>query len=144
MTVNTGGPIRGWLARWLVRFEASQQIFRIAFLAVTAASTLTTALELIGQGWLAPYVLAVGVIGSPLFAYGYVESGVYNRKNRERMDVGTNFAGPSMRIDDELIGRSVFAAVHGRPPEGEEIDAISDAVEGGWAQYRDGVRLDGD
>lgn len=144
MSVQTGGEKRGWIARWLVRFEASQQIFRIAFLGITAVSTLTTALELIGHGNLAPYVLAVGVIGAPLFAYSYVESGVWNRKNREKMDAGTNFAGPTMRIDDEMIARSILAGEKGRELTHRERKAIKTEADSVFREYRNGVHLGDD
>lgn len=144
MSVQTNGKKRGWIARWLVRFEASQQIFRIVFLAITAVSTLTTALELMGYGSLAPFVLAAGVIGAPLFAYAYVETGVWNRKNREKMDAGTNFAGPTMRIDDEMIARSILAGEKGRELTDRERHAIKTEADTTFSEYRNGVTLGDD
>lgn len=142
MTVSTGGPVRGLISRWLVRFEASQQIFRVAFLAVTAASTLTTALELIGYGELAPWVLGVGVVGSPLFAYGYVESGVYNRKNRERMDRGDNFSGPGMLMGSDLQARAFAAALRAHDRGEDPEAAATRAVRDQWREYRNGVDVE--
>jgi hypothetical protein len=46
-----------------------------------------------------------------------------------------------MRMDDELIGSSVFAAVHRRPPDEEEQEAISEAVDAPWREYRDGIEV---
>ena len=109
--MKTGGPIRGLVSRWLMRLEASSQVFRVGFLAITAASTLTSALVSVGYGGLAPYVLVVGGVASPLFAYVYVELGVFNRKNRERVDRGDNFAGPGMAMAGLLRAEQLAAAV---------------------------------
>lgn len=141
MTVNTGGQIRGFVGRWLMRIEAAGNVLRMAFLGVTAASTLTSALALIGHETLAPYVLGAGIVSTLLFAWAYVELGVYNRKNRERAERGNNFSRPDMRIDDELIAAGVFAAVHGRPPEDEEEQAIEETLDGTFNKYRNGVEI---
>lgn len=142
MTVSTEGPIRGMIGRWVMRFEAAGQILTMTFQGTTAVSALSGVLAYTGQEGIVPFVLAVGILGVFGFAYAYVELGIYNRKNRERHDRGSNFAGPKMRIDDELIGNSVFAAVHGRPPDEEEAKAIADAVEKPWRQHRDGVTIE--
>lgn len=139
--MKTGGPIRGLLARWLMRIQAVQGILQLLGIAVTAASTLTSALVAIGEPWAAPYLLGVGLVGSPIFAYGYVELGLFNRKNRENVDRGNNFATPRDRIDDTLIGAAVFAAIHGREPTEEEVETIEAAVEEPWQDFRDGVEL---
>jgi len=118
--VATNGPIRGFLGRWLMRLEAAGNILRMAFLGVTAASTLTSALALIGLQQFAPYVLVCGTILTFLFAFAYVEYGIFNRKNRERVDRGNNFSRPDMRIDAEIIAAGVFAALHGREPDEDE------------------------
>lgn len=139
MTVKTGGRVRGLISRWLVRFEASQQIFRLVFLAVTAASTLTSALALLGMERYAPYVLGAGLVSSPIFAYAYVETGVYNRKNRERMDRGDNFAGPGMYMGNAIQAKAIGAAIEAfRRGESPEL-AAKQAVKEEWSAYRDGV-----
>lgn len=141
MTVDTGGPVRGLLGRWLMRFEASSQIFRLAFLAVTAASTLTSALTAIGYPGVAPYVLGIGVTGSPLFAWAYVELGLFNRKNRERNDRGDNFAAPGAYIGSQIqtqaFAESLAALENGDDPR----EAAQRTVEEEWKEYRDGVDL---
>lgn len=142
MTVSTEGPIRGWLGRWVMRFEAAGQILQLGFQGVTAVSALSGVLALTGREWIVPFVLGAGVILAFAFAYAYVELGIFNRKNRERHDRGSNFAGPKMRIDDELIGAAVFAAVHGRPPDEEEAEHISEAVDRPWQEYRQGVSIE--
>jgi len=144
VTVQTGGPIRGLISRWLVRFEASQQVFRLVFLGVTAASTLTSALALLGLDRYAPYLLGVGLVGSPLFAFGYVESGVYNRKNRERMDRGDNFAGPGMAMSLYTQGDQ-FAAGLAAALEVDERRvraAVETATRERMAAYRDGIDVE--
>jgi len=144
VSVQTGGPIRGFISRWLVRFEASQQIFRLVFLGVTAASTLTSALALLGSERYAPYVLAIGVVGSPLFAFAYVESGVYNRKNRERMDRGDNFAGPGMAMSLYTQGDQ-FAAGLATALDVDERRvraAVEAATRERMTEYRDGIDVE--
>lgn len=142
MTVSTEGPIRGLLGRWVMRFEAAGQILSMTFQGTTAVSALSGVLAYGGFGDAVPYVLAVGVPGVFLFAYTYVEWGVYNRKNRERNDRGSNFARPQMRIDDELIAAGVFAAMHGRPPEGEETEAIEQALDQSYSKHRNGIEIE--
>jgi hypothetical protein len=142
MTVNTGGSIRGLFGRWLMRVQAVQGILQLIGVAVTAASTLTSALVAIGHADLAPWLLVIGLVGSPIFAFLYVELGLFNRKNRENVDRGNNFATPRNKIDDTLIGAAVFGAVHGRPPTEDEIETIKDSVEQPWQEFRDGVDLD--
>lgn len=139
--ITTNGPRRGFVAKWLMRLEAAGSILRMTFLGVTAASTLTSALALIGLQWAAPYVLVAGLLGTVVFAYVYVEWGVFNRKNRERVDRGNNFSRPDMRIDDEITGCSVFAAVHGREPNEEEHQAIANATETAFQKHRNGVEV---
>lgn len=142
MSVRTGGRARGAVARWIMRLEAAGNILRMAFLGVTAASTLTSALALIGYQQLAPYVLVVGILGTFAFSYVYVEFGVFNRKNRERVDAGNNFARPDMKIDDEIIGAAVFAALHGREPTEDEARAIEQSVGTVWQKHRNGVEVE--
>jgi hypothetical protein len=141
MKPATNGPVRGLAGRWLMRVQAVQGILQLFGIAVTAASTLTTALVSVGRGGLALPLLAVGLAGSPLFAWAYVELGLFNRKNRENVDRGSNFATPRDKIDDTLIAVGVFAAVHGRPPDNDELETIKGAIDGPWRDFRDGVEL---
>lgn len=142
MTVDTDGPIRGAIARWIMRLEAAGNILRMSFLGITAASTLTSALALIGLEQFAPYVLGAGVAGTLVFAWCYVELGIFNRKNRERVDYGNNFARPDMKIDDEITGAAVFAAIHGREPDSQEKQAIENSVDDFWQKHRNGVDVE--
>lgn len=138
---KTGGRIRGFISRWLVRFEASQGILQMVALAITAASTLTSALVAVGYGSLAPYILAAGTVGAPAFAYAYVELGVFNRKNRERMDRGDNFSGPGMYMSGIIQGGAFGAALdaHARGDDPEE--AAREYVQEHWAEFRNGVDM---
>lgn len=142
MSPQTEGSRRGFVAKWIMRLEAAGGILRMSFLGVTAASTLTSALALIGFESAAPYVLATGIAGTFVFAYVYVEWGVYNRKNRERVDRGNNFSRPDMLIDDEMTAVGVFAAFHGRPPDEDEREAIEESVERAFHEHRDGVEVE--
>lgn len=142
MTVNTGGNIRGLLGRWLMRMQAVQGIITMVSSGITAASTLTFALQSLGYTRVAPWVLGFGFIATPLFAYAYTEYGLFNRKNRENVDKGNNFATPRDKIDDSLIGAAVFGAVHGREPDEEEMQTIMNSVEKPWKEFRDGVDLE--
>lgn len=144
MTVKTGGRIRGFVSRWLVRFEASQQIFRLIFLAITAASTLTSALALLGMESIAPYVLGAGLISSPIFAYSYVESGVFNRKNRERMDRGDNFAGPGMAMSLYTQGDQFASGLAAALDADEERvrRAVEVATRQRMAEFRNGIDVE--
>lgn len=143
--MKTGGPVRGVIGRWIMRLEAAQGIFRIGFLAITAASTLTSALVALGHQWLAPYVLGIGVVGSPLFAFAYVELGVFNRKNRERVDRGDNFAGPGAAINSLIQARQLAAVAdvikNGHDAE-ESVDELEEVTIETLQNVRDGVDLD--
>jgi hypothetical protein len=116
----------------------------MASLAVTAFSTFSLVLQNAGMGEFVPYVGVLGVVGVVGFAYAYSEGGVWNQVARDKNDLSDNWAGPNMRIDDELIGKAVFAAVHKRPPKAEEARAIEETVDDGWRSHRDGVNIDGD
>lgn len=144
MTLTATNPIAELIARWVVRLEAAGNVLRMAFLGVTAASTLTSALALIGLQQYAPIVLVVGIAATGVFAFAYVEFGVYNRKNLEKNERGTNFAGPTIRIDDELIARAILAGEKGRPLTDEEREPIKNEMDDGWNDYRNGIPLNND
>lgn len=144
MTVNTGGPIRGFLGRWLMRLEAAGSILRMSFLGVTAASTLTSALALIGWQQYAPYVLGAGLLGTFVFAFAYTELGVFNRKNRERADFGDNYSGPTMAMDSLIEARQLaylgYVLQNGQDMEFDELDKqMQDISMEQWQKLRDGL-----
>lgn len=140
MTVDNG--LGRWLSRWFMRVEAAGNILRIVYFGGIFLTTGASALQSYGLDQYTPYFIVVTSLGTLLFAYLYAEGGLFNQKNRDKKDMGDNFASPLMRIDDELIGAAVFAAVHGRPPDDDEQEAISEAVEQPWNNYRDGIEVD--
>lgn len=140
MTVDVGGPIRGTVGRWLLRFEAGGQIIRLVFLGVTAASTGVTALYQAGlSSFVAPLLLAgaAGVVG---FAFGYVELGLYARKNRENADRGQNFAKPAQKIDDEMLAKALVAGMKERELSEDERAVIEGELDRAYRQNRSGIR----
>lgn len=142
MTVSTGGPIRGFIGRWLMRVQAVQGTLQLVGIAVTAASTLTSALVALGYTTIAPYLLGAGPVVGLAYAYVYVEWGIFARKNRETHDRGSNYATPRDVIDDTLIGVAEFTARNGRKPTAEERALIQEAVREQWDEMRDGIEID--
>lgn len=142
MTAN-----RWWVklaARWLARIDGVKGQVQMFSLAVTAFSTFSIMLQGFGLGHLVPFLgIAAALIGI-VYVYLYTEGGVWNQVARDRQDLSNNFSGPTMRIDDELIGCAVFAAVHGRAPDDDERGEISEAVDGPWREYRQGMEIDDD
>jgi hypothetical protein len=111
-------------------------------LAVTAFSTFSLVLQGFGLG---QYVLPLGIvllIAGPAYAYIFAEGGVWNQVSRDRADMSTNFAGPSMKMDDICTGAAVFAAVHGQEPDEKDIEVIENAVDEKWSEYREGIDVD--
>jgi hypothetical protein len=139
MTVKTQGPRRGLIGRWVMRFEASGQVLRIGFQGTTAASAASGVLAYTGRSWMVPALLGIGAVAAFLFAYVYVEWGIYNRKNRERQVRGNNFAKPQNLIDDAMIGRAVLAGRKGRPLTDEEREAILTETREAYLEFKDGV-----
>lgn len=125
-----------------MRFEAAGNILRMVFLGVTAASTLTSALALIGLQQYAPLMLVSGLAATAVFAFVYVELGVYNRQNREKMDRGNNFAKPQNFIDDAMIARGVHAAREGRPLSAEEREAVDEELSDAFRKFRNGIPIE--
>lgn len=139
MTAN-----RWWvraIARWIARIDSVQGQLGLFFQAMTGVTLASSALGYFGAGWLIlPFIVTTGSFVLA-YAYLYSEGGVWNQVSRDKQDLSTNYAGPTMRIDDELIGAAVFAAVNGRAPDDSEQQVISDAVDRPWKKYRDGVEV---
>lgn len=142
MNVDTGGPIRGLVGRWLTYLQAIQSIVQMVSIEVTAASTLSVALQNAGHGDLVIYVFAVAAVGTPLSAYLYVKLGFYARKNRENQDMGNNWAGPNSRIQAELNARAIAAALQGGPLDDDQREAAAVESDETFLQRRDGVEID--
>lgn len=139
--ITTAGPVRGLLARWVMRFEAAGQIINMGFQGVTAVSALSGVLAFTGHQHVVPWVLAIGCVGVFVFAFVYVEWGVYNRKNREKQDRGNNFAKPQNLIDDVMIARGVASALEGAELDTDRRDATEAEVLAAFRQYRNGVEV---
>lgn len=131
-----------WVARWFMRFEAAGNILRIMLFGGTFLTTGLSALAQYGYGDYALQFIAAAILGTVAFAYYNTEGGIYNQKNRDKMDAGQNFAGPEQLIDDVLIGTAHFAAREKRAPTAEEQAAIRQAVAEQWSEFRDGIDLD--
>lgn len=144
MNINTGGPIRGFVARWLMRFQAVQGFIQMGSMMVTAASTLTFALQAIGYTEIAPYVLGIGLFGTPAFAWAYTELGLFNRKNREKSDRGANWAGPDAFMNSVIGAMGTYYAMNQDVPDSDEFEELQQSVELAWREYRDGINLDDD
>lgn len=142
MNIPIEGERRGFIARWLMRLEASQGIIRMVFLGVTAASTMATALALLDLGWALPYLLAFGFFGVFVYAFAYVELGIYLRKNREKRDRGENFAKPQNMIGNVILARGIRAAELERQLTDEERNIVSSEISQAYQDMRNGIRFE--
>lgn len=133
-----------WGARWAARLRGAQSYIQMASLGVTAFSTFSLVLQAAGLGRFVPAIAGLGIIGTFGFAWLYAEGGVWNQVQLDTQELSNNYAGPTMRIDDELIGLAVFAAVHGREPTEEEAEVIAETVDGGYRELRDGIDINGE
>lgn len=141
MTAN-----RWWVrtaARWLARVDGVSGMIRLAMLGLTGLSTATLTLRQYGHGEWAWPLIGVVIVGTMLFTYLYTEGGVWNQMARDRKDLSTNFAGPSMRMSNELVARGILAAEEGRPLSEAERDAIKQELDEAFEEYRDGIELEG-
>ena len=140
MTAN-----RWWVrtaARWLARVDGVSGMIRLAMLGLTGLSTATITLRAYGHGELAwPFIVVVSV-GTLVFTYLYTEGGVWNQMSRDRQDLSTNFAGPSMRMSNELLARGILAAEEGRELTAGERRAIKAELDHAFTEFRDGIELE--
>lgn len=135
------GPIRGFIGRWVMRFEAAGQMLGLAFQGTTAVSALSGVLTYAGYSSYVPYVLGIAGVAIAAFAFGYVEFGIYNRKNRENQERGNNFGKPQNIIDNIIMSRGFEAGDKGRTLDDDERNAIREEVFAAYREFRDGVRL---
>ncbi|WP_313696234.1 hypothetical protein [Halorarum halobium] len=139
MTAN-----RWWVrlaARWLARVDGVSGMIRLAMLGLTGISTATLTLRQYGHGEYAWPLIGVIGAGTLAFTYLYTEGGVWNQMARDRQDLSTNFAGPSMRMSNELLARGILAAEEGRELSEAERDAIKRELDHAFEEYRDGIEL---
>lgn len=136
---------RWWVraaARWLARVDGVSGQLRLAMLVMTGLSTATLTLRQYGYGELAwPLIFTTGG-GMLVYTYLYAEGGVWNQVQRDRADLSTNFAGPGMRMDDELIARGILAGEKGEELTDGERSAIKNELDRGWDEYRDGIQIE--
>ena len=141
MTAN-----RWWVrlaARWLARVDGVSSMIQLAMLGLTGISTATLTLRQYGHGEYAWPLIGVVGGGMVVFTYLYTEGGVWNQMSRDRQDLSTNFAGPSMRMNNELIARGILAAQERRELSEEEREAIKGELDHAFEEYRDGIELEG-
>jgi len=140
MTAN-----RWWVklfARWQARIDSVKGQIQAVSLLVTAFSTFSLVLQNAG---LNEFVLPLGILialSGPIYAYLFFEGGVWNQVSRDRVDKNSNFAGPTMRLDDEMIARGVLAAQKGEPLTEQEREAIQTELDDAWYEHRDGLSED--
>lgn len=128
-------------ARWLARVDGVSGQIRVFSLAVTAFSTFSLVLQNSGHGELVtPLGVALAVV-LPLYTYLYTEGGVWNQVSRDRQDMSSNYAGPTSRIDDELIARGIIAGQIGQELSDEQRQAIKDELDKTFDELRDGIEL---
>jgi hypothetical protein len=139
MTAN-----RWWVklaARWLARVDGVSGMIQLAMLGLTGLSTATLTLRQYGHGEYAWPLVAVVAVGTLAFTYLYTEGGVWNQVSRDRQDLSSNFASPSMRMSNELIARGILAAQETRELTERERGAIKDELDHAFREYRDGIEL---
>ena len=140
MTAN-----RWWVklaARWLARVDGVSGMIQLAMLGLTGISTATLTLRQYGHGEYAWPLIAVVAVGTLVFTYLYTEGGVWNQVARDRQDLSTNFAGPSMRMNNELLARGMLAAEEGRTLTDSERSAIQAELDDAFEEFREGIELD--
>lgn len=133
---------RWWVqlvARWLARVDGVNGQLRLLFLAMTGYGIVLQTLAQYGLGGWALEVLAVSAVVLVVYTFYYNEGGVRNQVSRDRVDLSTNYAGPTMRIDDECIARGIRAGQKGDELSEREREAIQGELDDAWQQYRDGL-----
>lgn len=139
MTAN-----RWWVrtaARWLARIDGVSGQLRLAMLGLTGVSTATLTLRQYGYGQFAWPLIILIALGTVAYTYLYTEGGVWNQVSRDRQDMSTNYAGPTMLMDDVCIATGQFVAENGRKPDEEERKMIQEAIRYQWDEYREGIEL---
>lgn len=136
---------RWWVrtaARWLARLEGVSKQLRLGMLTMTGISTGLVALKSYGLGRFA-WPLVIGTsLSVVVYTYLFTEGGVWNQQQRDKADLSTNYAGPSMRIRAEMVVRGIGAYEKQRTLDETERSAVREELDATFDEYRDGVSLD--
>jgi len=136
---------RWWVrlaARWFAKIKTTEGQLRSLSLAVTAFSTFSLVLQNAGLGQFVPVVGAIAACGWVIYSHLYSEGGVHNQAQRDLADLSNNYAGPSSRINNELTGRAVAAAMKGDSLTQGEREAMQEELDAAFSEYRDGIVLE--
>lgn len=138
--------VRWWVkayARWIARVQAVQGQLNLFFTAMSGVSLASGALKFFGAPtWVIGSFLVFMAGFVVVYTYLYSEGGVWNQQRRDSNDMSTNFAAPTMLMDDVTIGVAAFVALHGRKPSDEEAKMIEEAVGEQWGKYRNGIDIE--
>lgn len=130
------------LARWLARVDGVSEMIKMSMLGLTGISTGLVTLKQYGHGEYAWHLIGIVIFGTIVFTYFYTEGGIWNQKARDTQDLSSNFAGPSDRINKEMIARSVAVAMKGRELTEEERELISNELDTVFSKYREGIDIE--
>lgn len=135
---------RWWVklaARWLARIDGVSGQVRVFSLGVTAFSTFSLVLQNSGHGNLVVPLGIFGLLGTPIYTWLYSEGGVWNQVQRDKRDLSTNFAGPTLRIDDEMIARGIIAGQSESELSDQQRQAIKTELDSAFDEYRNGIKI---
>lgn len=140
---------RWWVrlaARWIARVEAVSPLIRMGMLSMTGLSTALIGLKEYGYDEYARPLIAVVVLGTLAFTWYYTEGGVWNQKNRDTVDLGDNYSGPTMlmdkRIEAKQLAHLAYVLQNGHNKSIEEIQReMQEVTDQEWAAMRDGVEI---
>lgn len=136
---------RWWVrlfARWKAKIGAVQADINLGF---SAVQTVTIASGVMAYfdwpNWVIGVLMVGMLVAALLYAHLYSEGGVWNHTQRYVQDKSSNYSRPIMRIDDEMIARTVLAGLKGRELTDEEREAIKTEADETFIEFRDGLDL---
>jgi hypothetical protein len=136
---------RWWVrlfARWKAKVGAVQADINLMFSAVqtvTIASGVMAYFDV--PTWAIGILMGGMLVGAMLYAHLYAEGGVWNHTQRYTQERSSNYSRPIMRIDDEMIARTIIAGQQGHPCTEEQIEAIQAEGDATYVEYLDGLDL---
>lgn len=136
---------RWWVrlaARWLARIDGVSGQLRLAMLVMTGLSTATLTLQQYGHGQYAWPLIGVTGFAMLIYTYLYAEGGVWNQVQRDKRDLSNNWAGPNARISNEMLVRSLVAALQDSELTKEQERLIKRELDDAFFELREGVELD--